>query len=95
MAFTYIGDNSHDNTLSRTKYNYLIMLPTLTANCLYMKVSINFSLYILQVESWKHSLLIFNWASNKRLLDAAGVLDNSHNSAHNAVWLLVLLQTLL
>ena len=32
MAFTSIGDNSHANSLSRTKHNSRITLPTLTAN---------------------------------------------------------------
>ena len=37
MAFIYIGDNSHGSSLSRTKHNDLIMLPTLTASCLHTK----------------------------------------------------------
>ena len=52
MAITSIGDNSDDNSLSRTKHNYLITLPTLTAN-LHMKVSINcfYTLYKMRPEN--------------------------------------------
>ena len=60
-------------------YIYIYNITTLTANYLQMKMSINFVVYIL----YNMSLSMFNCAINKRLLDAAGLLDNSHNSAHN------------
>ena len=36
---------------------------------------------------------MFNCAIDKRLLDAAVVLDNSHNSAHNLVRLSIITNT--
>ena len=74
-------------------YIYIYNITTLTANYLQMKVSINFVVYILYNMSPENSLSMFNCAINKRLLVAAVVLDNSHNSAHNLVCLSIITNT--
>ena len=59
-----------------------------------MKVSINFVVYILYNRSPENTVCQCSIAPlNKRPLDAAVVLDNSHNSEHNLVCLGIITNT--
>ena len=76
-------------TILLNKHIYIYNITTLTANYLQMKMSINFVVYILYNMSPENTVCQCSIAplTNVCLLDAAGVLDNSHNSAHNLVCL--------